>query len=134
MDTLKSWFLQLAMWFAVFLAPIKSVMIACGVLIIADLIFGMWAAHKRKEQISSARMRDSVTKMLIYQSTIVVGYVAEKYLLGDEIPITKIAAGLIGATELKSIYENTESILNVKLFDKVIAVLGSKNKEDGKDT
>jgi hypothetical protein len=78
------------------LAPIKTVMIVTGVLIFADLILGILAARKRGEPITSAALRRTVSKMIAYQVAIITGFLCEKYLIEDAIPVTKLIAGMIG--------------------------------------
>lgn len=111
-------------------APIKAVIITVGVLIMADLIFGLWAAHKRKEKITSAGLRRTLTKMAVYQCAVLTGYLGEKYLLDELIPVTKLVAGVIGAVELKSLFENYAEISGVD-FTSILKKLGSDN--DKKD-
>jgi hypothetical protein len=115
---------------AMVLAPIKGIIITVGILIFADMISGVAAARKRGEKISSARLRDSITKCLIYQVAIITGFLVQQYLLQDFIPIVKIVASLIGMVELKSLYENLDSIHGGDLFNRILDTLGSKNKQD----
>lgn len=109
------------------LAPIQAVIIAVGVLVMADMITGVWAAHKRGESIKSAGFRRTVSKLLIYQIAIITGFVVEQYLVGGIIPITKIIGGVIGLVELKSILENANSIVGGDIFKLIIERLGSQN-------
>lgn len=99
-------------------------MIAVGVLVVGDLLTGIWASVKRGEPFSSARLRQTITKTLGYQLAIVLSYITESELL-PEIPVLKVVAGLIASTELVSALENLSSITGVplaqavkKLFDK----------------
>ena len=127
---------QLELWalsvLAVF-APIKAIMIVAGVLVFADLITGMWAAHKRKEAITSAGIRRTVTKTAVYLSSIMLGYLVEKYMIEGLLPVSKIIAGLIGIVEFKSILENFNVIHGGDIFKSLIEKLGSINdtKKDG---
>lgn len=114
------------------LAPIQPVMITTGVLIFADLILGIWAAKIRKEPISSAALRRTVSKILIYNLTIISGFLVEKYLIVDLIPVTKLIAGVIGAVELKSILENADTINGESIFLSIIKNLGSQNDQPPK--
>lgn len=109
------------------LAPIHAVMITVGVLIISDLILGIWAALKRGEKITSAALRRTVSKMLIYQLAIITGFLCQHYLIEDFFPITKLIAGVIGAVEMKSILENADSINGSSIFKAIISKLGSEN-------
>lgn len=109
------------------LAPIKALLISCGTLILADMITGILAAKKRGEKISSAEMRRSLTKMLVYQIAIISGFILEKYMLEDLLPVSKIVAGVIGMVEFKSILENTSVMAGQDILSLVMDKLGSKN-------
>jgi phage-related holin len=121
-------FLLYLLWSTVaVLAPIKSTMIVVGVLIFVDLLTGMWAAKKRKEIITSAALRRTVSKMLIYQIAVISGFLLDHYILEGSIPVAKLVAGAIGLVEFKSVLENSNTILGVDLFQELIKRLGSKN-------
>lgn len=109
------------------LSPIHAMLITCGVLIVADMITGMIAAHKKKESIRSAEMRRSVSKFVVYQVAIISAFALEKYMLGDLVPVSKIVAGVIGMVEFKSILENASVIIGQDILQMVLAKLGSKN-------
>ena len=124
---MKNFLIQTGVAIAAILAPIKMLMISVGFLIIADLITGIWAAKKRNESIKSAAMRRTISKILIYQLAVISGFLVEKYMLEELIPISKIVASVIGLVELKSILENSNQILGYDLFKSVISRLGSEN-------
>ena len=109
------------------LAPIKAVLITVGILIFADFVTGILAAKKRGESISSAKIRNSVTKCLVYQSAVITGFLVQTFLLQGFIPIVNIVASLIGLTELTSFYENLNTIKGGNIFRKIIELLGSAN-------
>lgn len=109
------------------LAPIKPVLVATGVLIFADLVLGIMAAKKRGEPISSAALRRTVSKLFVYNLTILSGFLFEKYLMGDLVPAVKLIAGVIGVVELKSILENADAINGAPIFANIIKSLGSQN-------
>lgn len=111
------------------LAPIHAVLVTVGLLIFGDLILGVWAASKRGEEITSARLRDTVSKMFIYHTVLVLGYLVEKNMLGGFIPIAKLSASVIGIVEIKSVFENAGSILGQPLFKEIIDKISSKNKK-----
>ena len=123
-------FLQkLAVMILMILAPIQAVMLTVGILIFTDLVTGIWAALKRKEKISSAALRRTVSKMIIYQIAIISGFLIERYVIVDTFPIVKVVAGFISLVELKSILENGNAILGTDIFKTLIAKLGSKNDQ-----
>lgn len=108
-------------------APIQAVIISVGVLVVADMITGIWAAAKQDKKITSAGLRRTVSKFVIYQIAILSGFLVEKYLAGDIVPIVKILGGVIGAVELKSILENANVIAGGDIFKSIIQKLGSQN-------
>lgn len=111
-------------------APVKTVLVVSLVLVIADFITGVVAAYKRGDKITSARMKESIIKSLVYETAIIFAYLAEHFLIGDLMPVTKIIAALIGLTECASILENLDSISGQPLFKKIIDRLGSKKDEN----
>ena len=121
------WIKKLALASLAALAPIKMVLITVGFLVVTDLITGIWAALKRKEKISSAVMRRTISKMLVYQLTVISGFMLETYILDGVLPVTKIVAGVIGMVEFKSILENANKIVGGDIFKAVLMKLGSDN-------
>lgn len=110
-------------------APIKAIILAALALIIFDLITGVIAAYKRKEPITSAGFQRTLVKTFVYLSAIVLGYIAETYLTGDLMPISKMITAYIGFVESVSCLENLNSISGGSLLTALIAKLGSKNAE-----
>lgn len=111
------------------LAPIKPVMITVGILIISDLITGIWAARKRGEQITSAALGRTVSKMVVYQTAVVTGFLLQKYLLADAMPIVNVVGGIIGMVEFKSFVENANAIVDGDIMKEILKKLSSKNDE-----
>lgn len=110
-------------------APIKAIIFAALTLIIFDLITGVIASHKRGEPITSAGFQRTLTKTFVYLSAIMLGFLAETYLTGDLLPVSKIITSYIGFTEMCSLLENLNSISGTNLLTALIAKLGSKNAE-----
>lgn len=108
-------------------APIRGILIASLVLVAGDLVTGIWAAIKKKQPITSSGLRKTAAKALVYELAVILGYVAEKYLL-PELPVTKLLGALIAATELKSIDENFKRILGRSIFGDIIARLAPASK------
>lgn len=115
------------------LAPIKMIIITVGFLILADLITGVCASAKLKEKISSAVMRRTISKMLVYQLAIISGFMLETFILDNVLPITKIVAGVIGMVEFKSILENSNKIVGEDIFKAILIKLGSDNDKSKKE-
>jgi Bacteriophage holin family len=130
---MKEWTQSVALAAVAALAPIQAVLISVGVLIVADLFTGMLAAHKRGEKLASAAMRRTVSKLLIYQTAVITGFLLETYLLSSLVPVSKIVAGAIGLVEFKSILENCNAALGQDIFQTVLLKLGSDNDPRNKD-
>lgn len=111
------------------IAPLYATMAAVGFLVFADLVTGVWSAYKRKEEITSAGLRRTISKTIIYLGATICGFLVERYMTGPTVPVTKVVAGFIGLTELKSILENSNSILGMDLFKALINKLGSDNDQ-----
>lgn len=125
MTYIKALFLSVC---AVFI-PIQPMLITVGVLIAADLIFGLIASYKQKISITSAGLRRTITKTFVYLSAILLGYISEHFLIGDLLPLSKLIAGTIGLVEMKSILESADIINGGSLFKMIISKLGSTNDE-----
>jgi phage-related holin len=108
-------------------APIKAAIITVLVLVVFDLITGVWAAQKRNEPIMSSGFRRTIVKLFLYEIALAMGFLAETYLLDAALPISKIVSAFIGLTELKSVMENMNEIGGGNLFASLIAKLGSDN-------
>lgn len=130
---MKEWLSKLFLASLAALAPIHMVMITVGVLILADLTTGIWAAIKRGEKVSSAAMRRTISKIFIYQLAVVTGFMLETYILDSVLPVAKIVAGVIGMVEFKSILENSNHIVGGDIFRIIIQKLGSDNDPKKKE-
>lgn len=108
-------------------APIHAIIVTVGVVILTDLITGILAARKRDERISSSALRRTISKIFVYETAILVGFLIETYLIGGLIPISKLAALLIGSVEAVSIFENLNTISGNNIFKSILDKLGSVN-------
>jgi len=124
---MKEWAVKILVSAMSVLMPIQGTLLTVGVLIFADLITGVWAARKRGEAITSAMLRRSVSKILVYHLVVITGFLVDTYLTGGLIPIAKLAGSVIGLVELTSIMENSNTILGRNIFKSIIVKLGSDN-------
>lgn len=125
----EKWLVPIALASLAYLAPIHSMLIVVGILIFGDMILGIWAALKRGEEISSSRLRDTVSKMFIYHLVLILGFLVQNDLFQGLIPVAKLSASVIGMVEIKSVFENASEILGRPIFKDVIKKLGSKNRD-----
>lgn len=124
---MKEWIYKTMLVAVAALSPIYSVMITVGILISMDLITGLWAAYKKSEIITSAALRRTVSKFVIYQIAVISAFIVQKYMLADLMPASNIVAGVIGMVELKSVLENASKILGGDVFKLILEKLGSQN-------
>lgn len=108
-------------------APIKTIILAAFVMIMADLITGIIAAKKRGESVTSAGFSRTMVKTMVYQTAIIMGFLTETYLTGGLIPVSKIITSYIGLTEITSIIENLNSISGGSLMKALVDKLASQN-------
>jgi hypothetical protein len=99
------------------LSPIKTLLLTIGFLIAADFIFGIIRAYTKKEIISSRKMSNTIGKILLYNLAIISVYFLDKYLIGSGLHLEKVAAGLIGLTEFKSLDESFKTLFGWSLWD-----------------
>jgi fumarate reductase subunit D len=121
----------LASLVAVF-TPVLPTLLTVGFLIALDFIVGIYRAFKLGEEITSRKMGNTISKMLLYNITILSLWVFEKYILQDAIPITKIGAALISITELKSIDESVEKLTGVGIWKKLVRIV-KRGESETKD-
>jgi phage-related holin len=100
---------------AVFIAPIKSIMIAVSILIVADAITGIWASQKKGEPFSSRKFFASITKLLIYLFLIMVSQIVELHLI-SQIPFVQLSVYFIVFYEFSSFLENVGVITGHDVF------------------
>ena len=112
------------------LAPIKSAVFSVYFLIFTDLITGLWAAIKEKQTVTSSKLSRTISKILVYSTTIIVAFIVHKYLLTDfELPIVSIVSGFIAITEVKSILENLNRISSHKVIKDLILILSNERNK-----
>lgn len=111
---------------ASFLFPIKVLLILVGMMIIIDTIMGIWRSFKLKVDITSKALSAVVSKMVLYQSAVILIFILEKYLLtyffeslfGIELFLTKIVATTLCGIELMSINESYNIVAGFSIWDK----------------
>lgn len=115
-----------------FLLPIKPLIVLVGVCIFLDTIFGVWKAKKTNNKITSKGLSSIVSKMVLYESAVILFFALEKFLVGDfillftSIPLflTKVIATLLVGIELTSISENIEEATGVSVWQRIKIMLG----------
>lgn len=115
-ETLISYFLP---FIVSFFSPIVPMILLVGFLLTADIVTGIWASRVRNIKISSHRMGETVTKMILYSLAIIIARSFEWVFFQDlewQIPMASITAGYLALVEIKSNYENISYITGVDLW------------------
>lgn len=113
---------------AIFL-PIKPILIAALVLCVFDMLTGVAAAIKQKQKVTSKGFGRTVVKILVYEVSLILGYVVQQYLIQNSIPVTNLIGSMIGLVELKSVLENMDIITGDSFFQTLISKLGSQSSK-----
>lgn len=116
--SLKNNLQHLAAVVIAFLAPIHGLMLTVGLFIVVDTIMGIWKAKKLKETISSRNLSRIISKMFLYQSTILMFFILDYFILNQiilvffSVPLilTKIVAAVLASVEIFSIDENWRAV------------------------
>lgn len=124
---MKTWQFKLFLTLLAVFAPAKGMILSAATLIIVDLVTGLSASKKLGIPITSAGFRRTTVKFLVYESAIMLAFITQTYLV-PEIPVTSIASGFVGITELTSCLENINIIGGGDLLRSMITKLGSSNK------
>jgi FtsH-binding integral membrane protein len=103
---LPAWLIAMVAIFA----PEKAAICTALVLILIDLVTGVWAAKKRGEAITSSGLKTTIYKIVFYELAICLGFLAQTYLTGTVLPVCNLITSVIGLTEMTSILENLQTI------------------------
>jgi len=109
--------------------PIKATLITVMVLTVADLITGIMASRKEGKKITSSGLKRTIIKTTVYELVVMLGFLTERFMVGDSIPVVKVLAGFIGLTELKSVLENIERISGMPIIKLLIERLNQTDKK-----
>ena len=108
-----------------FFLPIVGILILIADSVILDTITGIWKAKKLKQPITSRRLSAIISKILLYEATVMLFYAMDKFLLNDivisffsiELLTTKVLALVLVSIEVISINENYKAIYQKDLWD-----------------
>jgi len=121
-----------------FFAPIQGLLIAVAFGVMLDTFTGIFKSIKLNglQSIRSRKLSNIISKMLLYQVSIISLYIIDKYLLNELVNLhfntqflfTKLIAIILVFIELVSIKENIEEALNVDIW-KLLKNLMKRAKE-----
>ena len=110
-----------------FFTPIGGILIAVAGIILLDTLTGVWKSVKTRgwASITSRGMSALISKLLLYQSTILVTFLVDNFILGEvliaifsiEMLLTKAVAMVLISIEVSSINENYKAVRNISLWE-----------------
>ena len=125
--------------FAFFL-PISGILLMIGVLIVIDTITGIWKAKKLGEKITSRKLSSIISKLALYEVTVIMFFLIDKFILNDiiltffSVPfmLTKVVALVLASIEVMSINESYKQVYHLDLWQsmKLLFARAKEVKED----
>jgi len=109
---------------AALFAPIFGIMATIATAVIVDTVIGIWKAKKLGERISSRKLSQIISKMLLYEGTIMLFFLIDKFMLGDilmkffsiEFLLTKVVGLILVSVEVFSMDENYRAVRKYGLW------------------
>jgi len=125
--------------FAFFL-PISGILLMIGVLILIDTMTGIWKAKKLGEKITSRKLSSIISKLALYEVTVIMFFLIDQFILNDiiltffSVPfmLTKVVALVLASIEVMSINENYKEVKQIDLWGSLKNLLArsAEIKED----
>jgi hypothetical protein len=124
----------------IFFAPISGIFLTVAVFVSLDTAVGVWKAYKLKQPITSRRLSDIVSKLILYEALILATFLINKHITAGAVDaifnieffITKFISVILIYIEFKSINENYEEVTGVSIW-KSLRELVARGKEIKKD-
>lgn len=121
--------------------PITGMVLAVGFSIFLDTITGIWKSRKNGVPIRSRRLSAVISKMFLYQLTIILFFLIDYFILNDilktifttELLLTKVLSLVLISIEVVSINENYKAVRGIDLWASLKRLL-SRAKELKNDT
>jgi len=109
-----------------FFVPIQGLVLSVGIVIIFDTFTGVYKSVKLNgwKSIRSRKLSNIISKMVLYEISIIVLYPIDKFLLNElllnvvsvQFFSTKVACVLLILVEITSIKENIEAALKINIW------------------
>jgi len=111
--------LKVLVYLSFVFTPVAIALTWMGVFVFIDLVTGLWKAKIKNEAITSKRLGNTITKVVMYFLAIITSRVMDAELLkATFLPFTiaQLAIGFFSITEFKSIMENISTILGTDVW------------------
>jgi hypothetical protein len=107
-----------------FLAPIIPLILVVGAAIVLDTFTGVYKSYRLKVRITSKKLSGLISKMFLYQVSLILFFCVETYVLQDiigvftKIPLilTKLVTTTLLFIELTSVNENYQAVTGNNLW------------------
>lgn len=107
-----------------FFLPISGILGLLFVLILSDTATGLWKAKHQKQEITSRKFSAIVSKLLLYELTVILFYLIDYFILNQiiltffSVPLmlTKVLALILASIEIMSINENYKVVKGIDLW------------------
>lgn len=118
-----NWFKLLGV-ISAFLMPISGLLFLVGFVILLDTVTGVWKSVKHKVPITSRGLSAIISKMLLYEVTVIMFYMIDKFILNSiilhffsvELLLTKVLSLILVSIEVMSINENYKAVKGLDLW------------------
>lgn len=119
----SNWVKLIAMLWA-FLMPISGLLFLVGFVIALDTITGVWKSIKNKVPVTSRGLSAIISKMLLYEVTVILFYMIDEFILNKiilqffsvELMLTKVLSLILVSIEVMSINENYKAVKGLDLW------------------
>jgi hypothetical protein len=121
---LQTYSVQLMAIVSSFFMPICGILILIFSAVLLDTITGIWKAKKTNQSVTSRKLSAIISKILLYEATVMLFYAMDIFLLNDivisffsiELLTTKVLALVLVSVEIISINENFKAVNGLDLF------------------
>jgi hypothetical protein len=118
-----NWAKLIAMLWA-FLMPISGLLFLVGFVIVLDTVTGIWKSYKNKVPVTSRGLSAIISKMLLYEVTVVLFYMIDHFILNNivlqffsvQLLLTKVLSLILVSIEVMSINENYKAVKGLDLW------------------
>jgi hypothetical protein len=122
--TVKNSLLKLITICVSFFLPISGILGLLFALILSDTATGIWKAKHQKHEITSRKLSAIISKLLLYELTVILFFLIDYFILNDiiltffSVPfmLTKIVALILASIEIMSINENYKVVKGIDLW------------------
>jgi len=122
--TVKNSLLKLITICVSFFLPISGILGLLFALILSDTATGIWKAKHQKHEITSRKLSAIISKLLLYELTVILFFLIDYFILNDiiltvfSVPLmlTKVLALVLASIEIMSISENWRIVKGVNLW------------------